>query len=59
MHNFGSSEITDVGNCSVSGATQLVPYTRHHYYGSPSSFSPKVIEALSACYLMSLYICDL
>ena len=41
MHNFGSSEITDVGKSCVSGATQLAPYTRHHYYGSPSSFSPQ------------------
>lgn len=41
MHNFGSSEITDVGKCSVSGATQLAPYTRHHYNGSPSSFLPQ------------------
>ena len=41
MHNFGSSEITDVGKSCVSGATQLAPYTRHHYYGSPSSFFPQ------------------
>lgn len=35
------------------------PHKRHHRYGPLSLYPPGATEALIACYLMGLKICDL